>query len=112
MIESGKIRPIAVASPARMSMLPDVPKTAELGYPKVDSTSRLVLAAPGKMAPAAIDKLNDDISRVLGAPAMRQQIEKRDINVTNMGPKPLADEIARISVLNAEAVRIAGAQAN
>ena len=36
-IQSGKLRPLAVASAERSSKLPDVPTTAEAGFPKLQS---------------------------------------------------------------------------
>ena len=111
MIESGRLRAIAIASPERVGALPNVPTTGESGYPRVDATSRLTLAGPAIMSAEAIDRVNEAISRALSSPELRKQIEDRDIVVTNMGPKPLAAEIARLSRLNAEAVRIAGVEA-
>jgi tripartite-type tricarboxylate transporter receptor subunit TctC len=110
MIESGRLRAIAIASPARVASSPNIPTTGELGYGKVDATSRLTLAGPARMSAETIGRVNDAVSNVLNSPEMRKQIEARDIVVTNMGPKPFA-EIERISRLNAEAVRISGAQA-
>jgi tripartite-type tricarboxylate transporter receptor subunit TctC len=63
------------------------------------------------MSAETIGRVNDAVSRALNSPEMGQQIESRDIVVTNMGPKPFAEEIQRLSRLNAEAVKISGAQA-
>jgi tripartite-type tricarboxylate transporter receptor subunit TctC len=108
MIESGRLRAIAIASPERVAALPDVPTTGESGYGRVDATSRLTLAGPARMSAESISRVNEAVSRVLSSPDMRAQIAARDIIVTNMGPKPFAQEIERLSRLNAEAVRIAG----
>jgi tripartite-type tricarboxylate transporter receptor subunit TctC len=114
MLEDGKqIKPIVVTSPQRVATLPDLPTTGELGYPEVDSTSSLMLAAPVKTSAATIGRLNEALARELsGSSESRKQIEARDIVVTNMSGKPLAEEIARRFRLNGEAVRIAGAQEN
>jgi tripartite-type tricarboxylate transporter receptor subunit TctC len=104
------IKPMVIASPERVAALPDIPTTAELGFPQVDATSWLAIAAPATMQPEILSRLNDAVSRVLGSKDVRSQIEARDILVTNIGPKPFAAEIARRSRINAEAVRISGAQ--
>jgi tripartite-type tricarboxylate transporter receptor subunit TctC len=111
MIEAGRLRPIAIASPDRVKALPQVPTMAEVGYPEVDATSRLALAGPRRMSAETLARVADAVARVLDSPEMRRQLEARDIVVANMGPKPFADEIQRLSRLNAEAVRISGAQA-
>lgn len=111
MIESGRLRPIAIASPERVAALPDIPTTGEFGYGRVDATSRLTLAGPARMSADTVNRVNAAISGVLDSPDMRAQIAARDIVVTNMGPKPFAQEIDKLSRLNAEAVRISGVQA-
>jgi tripartite-type tricarboxylate transporter receptor subunit TctC len=111
MIESGRLRAIAIASPERVAALPNVPTTDESGYPRVDATSRLTLAGPAKMSAETVDEVSGAVSRVLSSSDLRKQIEARDIAVTNMGPKPFAEEIEKLSRLNAEAVRIAGVEA-
>ena len=112
MLEDGtQIKPIVVASPQRVAALPDLPTTGELGFPQVDATSSLTLAMPAKAPPDAIERLNTALSRELAASSeIRTQIEARDIVVTNVAGKPLAEEIARRFRFNGEAIRIAGAQ--
>jgi tripartite-type tricarboxylate transporter receptor subunit TctC len=110
MIESGRLRAIAVASPDRVTALPNVPTTRELGYDRVEATSRLTLAAPARMSAEGIVRINDAVARALDSGEVRKQFEARDIVLTNLGPKPLA-EIERISRANGEAVRISGVQA-
>jgi tripartite-type tricarboxylate transporter receptor subunit TctC len=111
MIESGRLRAIAIASPERVAALPNVATSDESGYPRVDATSRLTLAGPATMPADAINRVNEAVSRALHSDEVRKQIEARDIVVTDMGPKPFAEEIGRLSALNAEAVRIAGVEA-
>lgn len=112
MLEDGKqIKPMVVASPQRVAALPGLPTIGELGYPQVDATSSLTLAAPAKVSIETIDRLNEALSRELsGSSETRKQIEARDIAVTNTAGKPLAEEISRRFRLNGEAVRIAGVQ--
>ena len=114
MLEDGKqIKPIVVTSPQRVAGLPDLPTIGELGYPQVDSTSSLTLAAPTKVSAETIGRLNEALSRELSdASETRKQIEARDIVVTNIAGKSLAEEIERRFRINGEAVRIAGVQEN
>jgi tripartite-type tricarboxylate transporter receptor subunit TctC len=63
------------------------------------------------MSAETVDEVSGAVSRVLSSSDLRKQIEARDIAVTNMGPKPFAEEIEKLSRLNAEAVRIAGVEA-
>lgn len=108
LIDDGKLRALAVTGPDREPGLPSLPTTAELGYPEVDVTTRLIIAVTAKTPPQIVQKLADSISRVLGKPEMRRQIEARGVVVTNVAPKDVTEDMARRYQLNAEAVRIAG----
>jgi len=111
MFEEDKlIKPIVITSPERVKALPNVPTTAELGYPQVDATSWLAIAAPATLPPDILARLNDEVARAVDSDEVRKQIEARDIVVTNLGMAPFAEAIARRFRANAEAVRISGAQ--
>jgi tripartite-type tricarboxylate transporter receptor subunit TctC len=110
LIEEGKLRPIAVAGSERDPGMPNLPTTAELGYPDVDVTTWLTIAAPAKTPADSVEKVNDAISRVLKSPEIRRQIEDRYIVVTDIGPKDIAQDIAHRYQVNGEAVRISGVQ--
>src|SRR6185312_1589367 len=74
MIASGKLRPLAAAAPERIVTLANIPTTAELGYPEVDATSWLTIAAPAKTPIEIINKISADVSRALNDPAIRKQL--------------------------------------
>src|SRR4029078_13190139 len=57
-IQSGKIRPLAIAGPSRTKALPDVPTTAEGGSPKLSSPFWLGVVAPTGTPKEIVAKLN------------------------------------------------------
>jgi len=72
-IQAGKIRPLAVSSPARHPALPDVPTIAET-LPGVEFTSWLGLAtAPGSPR-AVVERLNAELRAILDLPDVRSRI--------------------------------------
>jgi tripartite-type tricarboxylate transporter receptor subunit TctC len=54
---SGKIRIIAVTSPQRLRLAPDIPTTTEQGFAAVDSQNYLGLFAPPKTPPDEVETL-------------------------------------------------------
>ncbi|MBL8383365.1 MAG: tripartite tricarboxylate transporter substrate binding protein [Burkholderiales bacterium] len=68
LVNSGKLRALAVAYPRRWPTQPDVPTMAELGYPEVTITTYFGLAAPPNTPPAILDRLNQAV-RVIGSDA-------------------------------------------
>lgn len=58
-IRSGAVKPLAVSSDTRATLLPDVPTMRELGLPKVNSDNWYALVAPGESSLAARQKIHD-----------------------------------------------------
>jgi tripartite-type tricarboxylate transporter receptor subunit TctC len=67
-ISSGKVRPLAVMSPARSPQLPDVPTLAEAGFPGVEMTTWYGLFATGGTPEAIVDRLHAETMKVLAMP--------------------------------------------
>jgi len=57
-IKAGKLTPLAVGTPQRSPSLPDVPTTAEVGYPGLVASNTYSLFGPAKMPAEVVAKLN------------------------------------------------------
>src|SRR5262249_17296972 len=66
-IQAGKLRALALASEARLPLLPDVPTTAESGYPKLVASFWSGLLAPAGTPSPIVDKLNAPINDILAS---------------------------------------------
>ena len=75
LIESGKLRLIAVASEKRLPSLPDVPTMAET-LPGFESAAWYGVVAPPKTPKAITQKLNADISEALRDPEVQDRLKK------------------------------------
>jgi tripartite-type tricarboxylate transporter receptor subunit TctC len=64
-IKAEKLRPIAVAATSRIAALPDVPTTAEQGFPSVVMSTWYGLSGPAGMPPEVTQKWRDDVAAVL-----------------------------------------------
>ncbi len=56
-IKAGTLRALAIGSPKRIAILPDIPTTAELGMPKVEADNWYGLVAPVATPKPVLDKL-------------------------------------------------------
>ncbi len=63
-IQAGKFRPLAVSSPARSAVLPNVPIVAD-SVPGYEASSFLGLAGPAGLPGAVVERLNREVRRVL-----------------------------------------------
>jgi len=73
LIESGKVRGLAVTSAQRTPFAPHLPTTAEAGYPGFRIDFWWGLAAPARVPPAIIKRLNAELNAILA------QGETRDL---------------------------------
>jgi tripartite-type tricarboxylate transporter receptor subunit TctC len=63
--ESGAIRPLAVSTATRWSLLPDLPTITEAGLPGYEAASWFTIGAPAKTPKAIIDRLNASVDKFL-----------------------------------------------
>lgn len=92
-IASGKLRVLAVTGKQRLPSLPDVPTTAEAGYPRVDATSWFAVFAPAAVPKALVDKLTADIRAVVQNPAFQQKAQEQGATADYQTPAQLADKV-------------------
>jgi tripartite-type tricarboxylate transporter receptor subunit TctC len=112
LIDAGRVKAIAIAGPDKAVELPTLPTTRELGYEKVDATTWLAVAAPGKMSSDKVEKLNQAISTVLKTPEARKQItDTLNFVISDVGPKEFKQMIADRLRVTQEAIKIAGIEA-
>jgi tripartite-type tricarboxylate transporter receptor subunit TctC len=77
-IRSGAIKALAVTSGARSSALPEVPSTAELGYPAINSDNWYGLVAPAGTPPEILDKLRRATVSVLTSAELKKQFDSQN----------------------------------
>jgi tripartite-type tricarboxylate transporter receptor subunit TctC len=85
-IRSGKLRPLAVTTKARVPSLPDVPTMQEAGVPGYESVSWGGLMAPAGTPPAVINKLHAEFARILKLPDVVERMESLGSTVVGSGP--------------------------
>lgn len=74
-IQSGVIRGLAVTSPVRTALLPDVPTVAEAGIKGYDVRTWAGLLAPKGTPPAVVAALNSATLDILKGPEIKQRLE-------------------------------------
>ena len=81
LVETGKVKALAVTSPARSPALPDVPTMKEAGVPPADVELRFWFAIFGpKGLPDPVKaKLSQAVAKVMGDAKVRERLAKIDI---------------------------------
>jgi tripartite-type tricarboxylate transporter receptor subunit TctC len=83
--KAGKVKAIAVGTPARSPALPDVPTVAEQGYPGFEAALWLGIMGPANMPRAIVDRLHKEIAAIVATPEFKQQMD-------NNGAEPIASK--------------------
>jgi tripartite-type tricarboxylate transporter receptor subunit TctC len=94
-IQAGKLRAIAVASPERLSAIPDVPTTKEAGMPALDIVQYYGLVAPAGTPRAIVDKLNKTLRSIMATEDFKQRIAAAGGNAMPSSPEEYATNIQR-----------------
>lgn len=90
LIKSGQIRALAVTSAQRAVLLPEVPTTAEAGFPSVVFTSWTGLFAPAGTPRPIIEKLNRSVGAALRDPSVVTAIESSGATPVHSTPEKFA----------------------
>lgn len=108
MVRAGKVRAIAITSPSRTKLFPDVPSTAESGYPYAISWIWFGLFAPGGTNPQLVERINRDATTILKRPEFTAKyITAFSLDLVANSPAEFAEAI-RTDVANvAEMVKAA-----
>ncbi|WP_245845036.1 Bug family tripartite tricarboxylate transporter substrate binding protein [Noviherbaspirillum humi] len=94
-IKADKLRALAVTTPQRISMLPDVPTAAEAGLPGVEVSSQFGLLAPARTPKAVIDRLNTEMLKILNMPDVKEQLLQQGAYAIPTKPEQAAERISK-----------------
>jgi tripartite-type tricarboxylate transporter receptor subunit TctC len=74
MIRAGQLRALAVTTAKRAEALPDVPTSAEAGFPQYRSESWFGMIGPRGLSKSLVSTLDSDIVTILNEPETRRKI--------------------------------------
>jgi tripartite-type tricarboxylate transporter receptor subunit TctC len=106
--KSGKMRALAVTTPERAEVLPDVPTMREAGYPEIESTNWSGLVVPAATPPSAISRLNAELGRALRDAEIQEKLKTYGMSPAPGTPEQFAALLQSESARYAKAVRQAG----
>src|SRR5712672_2803130 len=75
LVQAGKLKLLAVASPSRLTALPDVPTIAET-LPGFEAVAWYGIVAPPKTPKSITDKINADVNEALRQPEVQGHLKK------------------------------------
>ncbi len=111
-IAAGTLRAIGIAGQRRSATLPDLPSSAEQGFPGVDSATWYALLATGGTPPDRITILHAALNATLAEPEVLRRLTESGVEVeTSPSPQALAELMAADRIRWAAVVRRANLRA-
>ena len=99
LLQSGKVRVLAVLGKQRVKQYPDVPTVAESGVPDYEYGAWMGFVAPAATPPAIINKLSEGFARAVKTPEIVAQLEQQAAVPVGSAPAEfrqlIAIEVAR-----------------
>jgi len=92
-VQAGKVRALAVISRRRAPALPEVPTSAEAGFPGIEVDSRYGILAPAAMPRESLTRLNAAMVKALGAPEVRERYLTMGMDTLSSTPQEYADHL-------------------
>ena len=109
-IQSGKLRALAVTSKQRLDSLKDVPTVAESGIQGLtdfEVTSWQSVFAPAGTPDAIVQRLHQEVAKILATPDMQQRMKSMGMEPSTMSTTQVAEfqkaEVAKWAVVIKEA---------
>jgi tripartite-type tricarboxylate transporter receptor subunit TctC len=89
-VQAGKLHALAISTAKRSPLVPQVPTLQEEGVKDFDTSIWFAFFAPAKTPKAIIDKLNQEVVRVLSLPDVRKYLINTGVEVMPGSPGELA----------------------
>ena len=92
-IQTGKLIPIVVAAPQRLTQLPNVPTFKEVGLEPVNRMAYYGILGPKNLPKEVVDKVSSGVRKALEDPAVRKRIEDTGSLIVANTPDQFAAQI-------------------
>ena len=91
LVQSGRLKALAVTTSVRSVVLPEYPTLAEAGYPQVVSTAWNGIVAPAKTPRAIVERLSRELVAILRSEDVREKMLRMYFQPTGTAPAGLAN---------------------
>jgi tripartite-type tricarboxylate transporter receptor subunit TctC len=88
--DAGRVRILAVASPQRSTLAPDIPTMADAGSKDIEILTWHALLAPARTPASIVERLQSEIQRGLLAPASKEKLAADGVELVAGTPAELA----------------------
>jgi len=94
-VNGGKLNALAVGSPKRHPVAPNVPAFSELGFKGIDVEMWYAFYLPAKAPQPVVDRLNKELVAVIKMPEVRDVLGRAGLDASSSTPEELAAVAAK-----------------
>jgi tripartite-type tricarboxylate transporter receptor subunit TctC len=87
LVHENKLKALAIVQDTRSSLIPEVPTTAEQGFPGLIGGVHFVVFAPAATPKEIVEMLSDDLRKAVADPAVKQRFLAVGFEPTPMSPE-------------------------
>jgi tripartite-type tricarboxylate transporter receptor subunit TctC len=110
-IQAGRVRALAVLSPARLPDLPGVPTTKELGFENFEISVWYGMLAPAATSREIISRLNAELNKAVTAADMKDKLAQAGVEPLTGTPEEFGNFIRSEAARFAKVIKDAGIKA-
>jgi tripartite-type tricarboxylate transporter receptor subunit TctC len=111
-VEQGKLKALAVSTPARVALMPNVPTLAESVAPSLQMEAWLGIAGPAALPDEVSVRLGEAVREVAALPALQKRIADTGQNLEYLPAEPFRERLRADQERLGIAIREAGIQPN
>ena len=108
--KAGRLRAIAMTTPARSAIAPEVPTISEAGVPGYDATLWFGLSAPAGTPRVIIDSLNREVTAILKLSDVRDSLQQQGADAAGGSAEEFTAYVASEVAKWAKVVKLSGAR--
>jgi len=110
LIQSGKLKALAVTTTKRMSTLPQVPTVSESGLPQFESIAAQGIFAPAGTPRDVVQKLNTEIAKIIRMPDVRAKWDQLGAEPVENTPQQFATWLSSEALKWGKVIQVSGAK--
>lgn len=109
-VQTGKLKVLGISSSKRFSTMQEIPTIAEQGLPGFEAISWAGICGPGGTAKPIIDRVYNEVAKVLKVPELRDRLLRDGIEPVGSTPEQYAEHIKKEMIKWSKVVKDSGAR--
>jgi tripartite-type tricarboxylate transporter receptor subunit TctC len=112
LVQSGRLKALAVTSSVRSLVVPELPTVAEAGFPDFESSAWDGMVAPAKTSPAIIERLSRELVTIIRSQDVHEKMLRIYFQPMGTAPEALANLMRLERDRWAKVIKQSGAKAD